>query len=300
MSKNAVLFIGLPGAGKSTVVKERYSGYEIVSADTLKETHPDYDPKNPEIIHEWSVSEAEKMMGQLSDEGKDICMDSGGVNNSYSLRIMNMLKSKGYHLTLVHVDTPPHICFERNKSRERQVPEAAIFAKAQKLEDCLIKQKAIVDEFVHIPYFTNKNIFIDMDGVLAHYQKLVKDDRGNVDYVNYNIFLRGLPVKPVIDTLYRFEESRMFILSASPNSFCNQQKTAWLKEHFPIVHEDDIIFVGKAEYKPMILGQLLQKYKIDKKDCTFIDDFHELLAGGLELGVNAMHPSEFLAKYYKG
>jgi hypothetical protein len=122
---------------------------------------------------------------------------------------------------------------------------------------------------------------------------------GNVDYVNYNIFLRGLPVKPVIDTLYRFEGSRMFILSASPNSFCNQQKKTWLKEHFPIVNEDDIIFVGKATYKPMILGQLLQKYKIDKKDCTFIDDFHELLAGGLELGVNAMHPSEFLAKYYK-
>jgi len=47
MPKNAVLFIGLPGAGKSTVVKERYSGYDIVSADTLKETHPEYDPKNP-------------------------------------------------------------------------------------------------------------------------------------------------------------------------------------------------------------------------------------------------------------
>ena len=61
----------------------------------------------------------------------------------------------------------------------------------------------------------------------------------------------------------------------------------------------DIIFVGKAEYKPMILGQLLQKYKIDKKDCTFIDDFHELLSGGLKLGINAMHPSELLAKYYK-
>jgi hypothetical protein len=34
-------------------------------------------------------------MIDLSDKGVDICMDSGGVNNSYSLRIMNMLKSKG-------------------------------------------------------------------------------------------------------------------------------------------------------------------------------------------------------------
>ena len=297
--KKAVLFIGLPGSGKTTIIKEQYSNYNVVSADVIKETHPDYDPKNSEKIHEWSVSEAEKQMGLLSDKGKDICMDSGGVNNSYSLRIMSMLKSKGYHLTLVYVDTPVHVCFERNKSRERQVPEAAIFDKAQKLEDCLIKQKLVVDNFIHIPYFTNKNIFIDMDGVLAHYQKLVRDERGNVDYVNHNIFLRGLPVKPVIDTLYKFKDSRMFILSASPNSFCNKQKTDWLKEHFPIVQEDDIIFVGKAEYKPIILGQLLQKYKIDKKDCTFIDDFHDLLIGGLNLGINAMHPSELLAKYYK-
>jgi hypothetical protein len=34
----------------------------------------------------------EDNMIDLSDKGVDICMDSGGVNNSYSLRIMNMLK----------------------------------------------------------------------------------------------------------------------------------------------------------------------------------------------------------------
>ena len=296
--KKAILFIGIPGSGKTTIVNERYSDYVIVSADSIKESHKDYDPKNSEPIHEWSVSEAEKQMNYLSDKGVDICMDSGGVNNSYSIRIINMLKSKGYHTTLVYVDTPLHICFERNRNRDRQVPESAIFKKSQKIEDCLINQKALVDDYIYIPYYTNKNIFIDMDGVLSHYQKLVKDERGNVDYVNNQIFSRGLPVKPVIDTLYKFKDSRMFILSASPNSFCNSQKLEWLKIHFPIVKDEDIIFVGKAEYKAMILTQLLNRYKIDKKDCTFIDDYHEILESALKLGINALHPSEFLAKFY--
>lgn len=295
--KKAVLFIGLPGAGKTTVVNELYSDYNVVSADIIKLTHRDYDPKNSELVHEWSVAEAEKSMISLSDKGVDICMDSGGVNNSYSLRIMNMLKSKGYHLTLVHVDTPPHICFERNKNRERYIPEIVIVEKAQKLEDCLVKQKLVVDEFISIPYYTNKNIFIDMDGVLAHYQNIFTDGE-EVDYINHNIFSRGLPVKPVIDTLRKFKDSRMFILSASPNSLCNLDKLEWLKIHFPI-DTNDVIFIGKSTQKATVLAQLLKKLKIDKRDCTFIDDFHTTLHKAIDLNINALHPSEFLAKYYE-
>lgn len=95
MNKNAILFIGLPGSGKTTYLHENIRGYKVVSADDLKQSHPDYDSKNPEPIHKWSVAYAEKLMEQFSDEGLNICMDSGGVNKSYSLRIIKMLKNKG-------------------------------------------------------------------------------------------------------------------------------------------------------------------------------------------------------------
>ena len=50
-------------------------------------------------------------------------MDSGGVNNSYSLRIINMLKIKGYRIILIYMDTPLNVCLKRNKLRYQQIPD---------------------------------------------------------------------------------------------------------------------------------------------------------------------------------
>jgi hypothetical protein len=57
----------------------------ILFQQIYKVNTSDYDQKHPEL-HQWSVKEAEDNMIDLSDKGVDICMDSGGVNNSYSLK----------------------------------------------------------------------------------------------------------------------------------------------------------------------------------------------------------------------
>ena len=150
--KKAILFIGLPGSGKTTYIKNKITGFEIVSADEIKYQHPDYDPFHPEITHQWSVVEAERFMNDYSDLGMDICMDSGGVNNSYSLRIINMLKSKGYHVELIHMDTPLDVCLIRNRERGRVVPEQVVLDKSKKIDNCVEKQKAIVDTYTHVKY----------------------------------------------------------------------------------------------------------------------------------------------------
>lgn len=145
--KEAILFIGLPGSGKTTYIKDHIRDFTIVSADDLKETHPDYNPKDPEKVHQWSVNEAEKLMVKYSDLGVPICMDSGGVNTNYSLRIIRMLKGKGYYIRLIYMNTPLYVCFERNKKRKMVVPEKAIWDKHDRLFSCLIKQIAEVDEY---------------------------------------------------------------------------------------------------------------------------------------------------------
>ena len=151
--KKAILFIGLPGSGKTTIVRRDYSkNFIVVSADEIKQKHPNYNPADPEPLHQWSVKEAETQMNLLSDQGVSICMDSGGVNNSYSLRIIKMLKSKGYHITLVYVEAPLEICLKRNQKRERKVPEAAIIEKSKMIASCLEKQKSLVDDYILIPY----------------------------------------------------------------------------------------------------------------------------------------------------
>jgi predicted kinase len=152
--KKAILFIGLPGSGKSTYIRQCIFGstFCIVDADLIKELHPDYDPNDTEKVHQWSVKEAENKINELSDLSVNICMDSGGVNNSYQLRIIDMLQSKGYNVELIYMDTPVDVCLERNRKRIRKVPEHAIIEKSEKLQSCLEKQKLVVDKFTHVIY----------------------------------------------------------------------------------------------------------------------------------------------------
>ena len=154
----AILFIGLPSSGKTTYIENNQlnNDYKIVSADEIKASHPDFNPKDPEPLHQWSVKEAERLMNEYSDQKINICMDSGGVNNSYSLRIINMLKDKGYYIKIIHMDTPLDVCLERNRNRERFVPEEAIIEKSYKIDSCVEKQKSIADEYLKI--FFKKNL----------------------------------------------------------------------------------------------------------------------------------------------
>jgi predicted kinase len=96
--KEAIFYIGLSGSGKSTHIKEQNYDYPIISADSLKENHPDYNPNNTHEIHEWSVKEAEKMVYDAISVGNNFVFDSGGVNNSYSKRIMTKVKDYGYNI----------------------------------------------------------------------------------------------------------------------------------------------------------------------------------------------------------
>lgn len=151
--KEAILYIGLPGSGKTTHIEKEIKGkgYVIVSADDLKDANPEKSSLELEDLHQWSVKGAETLMNTLSDMGANICMDSGGVNNSYSVRIINMLKSKGYRIRLIHMNTPVETCLRRNTRRnERKLPEEIILEKAKKLEDCVQRQKELADQYDRI------------------------------------------------------------------------------------------------------------------------------------------------------
>jgi predicted kinase len=151
--KRAILFIGLPGSGKTTYIENKIRDFYIVSADDLKYSHPEFDPEHPELIHQWSVKQAEHLMNTLSDQHINLCMDSGGVNNSYSLRILTMLRNKGYHVEIIHMDTPLEVCLERNRNRERKVPEEVILEKSLKIDSCVAKQRVAAHEYLRISQF---------------------------------------------------------------------------------------------------------------------------------------------------
>lgn len=101
MSKEAIFMLGLPGAGKTFQIdelqkKSKKRKYIVVSADIIRVNHPDYNPEDPTSIHEECVSLAEQSMYDMGDQGHNLIMDGGGINNSYTKRIIENMKLKGY------------------------------------------------------------------------------------------------------------------------------------------------------------------------------------------------------------
>ena len=295
MSK-AIILMGLPLAGKSSWIKENIDTdeYRIVSADVIKENHLDYNPYAADKLHQYSVIEAENMMIQLSNMGRHIVMDTGGINNSYTVRIIEMLKTKGYIIQLVHIKTPYQICIQRAHDRERKVPNEEIIKKAIKEKSQFHRLIKIVNEHKVVDYFTNKHIFVDMDGVIAALSTLPIIN-GEIDFVNGEVHRHLSPVIPIIKKLKKLERIgyTLYILSAAPNSFSINEKNEWLDANFNI-QLDRRFFVNQGRHKAEMLDNLHIKLKLKKNDIMMLDDFHDILYKIKDRGMNAMHVSEFI------
>ena len=150
--KEAIFLLGLPGAGKSTAISKLAAGrsFRLVSADQIRENHSQYDPKHPERIHEECVQLAEgQMYGHATAGSQLVIMDGGGINNSYTERIILRMREAGYKITVAYINTPAHICVQRNLDRmakgERFVPIEAILDKAYLLRKCKIRLRELAE-----------------------------------------------------------------------------------------------------------------------------------------------------------
>lgn len=129
MKKQAIVTMGMPGSGKSTVMKREFdlSNYVVVDPDECKKLIPGYDPKNPGAVHMQSKRMAEAIKAQAIAEGKNVVIDGTGKNPAgMSMRIRE-LKANGYEVTLLYVRVRLETSLERNAKRERSVPEEIIY-----------------------------------------------------------------------------------------------------------------------------------------------------------------------------
>ena len=303
---NVDFMFGLPCSGKTTYIQENYvlgiynnngkfKRRILISADKIKEEHPEYNPENTEVLHQYSVEVAEQNFYNALKTGDDIVFDGGGINNNYNVRLATAAIEAGYTVNLIIIDTPAHVCLTRNKKRHRKVPESAIINKAILFKKALHNLVHYINGVVkNVQYYTNKYIFVDMDGTIAAYQQLPLDEFGAIDFTAGEYFKFALPVRPVIDKLNSsYKDSCIKILSAIPDSLCEKDKNEWLDKHFPIDYNDRY-FIGNKKYKAVMLRNIMRREKIDPKDVTVIDDDHYVLLSYQAIGVNAIHISEFL------
>ena len=95
-----------------------------------------------------------------------------------------------------------------------------------------------------------KNIYIDMDGVLA-------DFFGETDCVarfetERDFFLNLKPLKKNVEAVKRATADgryNIFVLSASPNDRCDRDKRLWLLKYLPEIETENVIIMRNGEPK---------------------------------------------------
>lgn len=148
MSKTATITFGLPASGKSTWIKKNcHVDMFVISADEIKKEFPGYTDTNHAEFYKSAVLIAEQRVYSCVESEKAFTFDAGSINSEYSERILRMLKSRGYHITFVVMNTPIDVCIERDKIREQSVGEEVIRAKQAKRSESLGRLISLLDSY---------------------------------------------------------------------------------------------------------------------------------------------------------
>lgn len=146
--KTMTFAMGLPGAGKSTVLAT--GGYlqnaVCIDPDQIKESHAEYDPKNPQLLHAWSTEVAERQFQAALASESNYVVDGTGTNSEKMVRRIRQAQAAGFMCRLVFVRVSTKTAMARNASRARSVPDQIIREKALDMATSFEIVSAAADE----------------------------------------------------------------------------------------------------------------------------------------------------------
>lgn len=274
----------------------------VVSADEIKQQLDGFSMTNPQAVHEESVQLARQLVYLFAKSHAmevNVLMDGGAINNHYTMDIILELAkiNPETKVTEIFFDTPVEVCIKRIEKRDRKVPIESIYDKNLKIVACLNKYKSVINEFIKVPYFTNKYILLDMDGTIASYTSNIRYDMNdNADFVNGEAFLHLRPVKHIIDFVKaHYDMNNVYICSAVANNIVWEEKNKWLDEHFPEIPKRNRLFVGNKDWKWVFVKQFAEHQGWKQNEVTLVDDFHPTIKKCKANGINCIHPSNIEA-----
>jgi predicted kinase len=125
-----VVLVGLPGSGKSTWLARR--GITPISSDWLRQVLTD-DATDQTIHHRVFLSMRYLLRHRLGIGRTVSYVDATHLTPEERRPYVQIARWYGCEVEALFFDVPPEVCRERNRLRDRMVPEEALDRMAQKL-----------------------------------------------------------------------------------------------------------------------------------------------------------------------
>lgn len=149
----------------------------------------------------------------------------------------------------------------------------------------------------------DKYVFFDVDGTLSEYRYNDQIYAGKCpefgnqtlnDLLFSNLFYKARPLKTMQSIINVLDTDKIFVLGAMVTNNEMEQKYVWLKENYPNIKRENIIFINSTMLKPEVIVEWCNHFNIDRKDAVFVDDRLDVLRKAEELGITSYHPSSFI------
>ena len=125
------MLVGLPGSGKSTWAGRQ--GWNPLSSDAIRMMLSD-DVAN-QGIHSRVFATIRYLLRQRLAIGMPVtCVDATHLTRAERQPYIEIARWQRCEVEAVFFDVPLDVCLERNRARDRKVPEDAMVAMASKLE----------------------------------------------------------------------------------------------------------------------------------------------------------------------
>lgn len=147
--------MGLPGAGKSTVIQRDFTAIAqqaiVIDPDAIMAELPEYDVREPAKFHKYGSEQAKiRYAKALETQQKFIFYDGTGCSVDKMLKLIADAQANNYVTVLLYVRVTLQTSILRNSLRERHVPEEVIREKASLLAFAFEALGAKVEEIVVI------------------------------------------------------------------------------------------------------------------------------------------------------
>lgn len=134
------IMVGIPGSGKTTYAKKLVESMEasvLISSDDIRAELGDVNDmsKNKEVFAIMNQRVKDKL-----NNGYFVCYDATSLTKEVRKNLIDEMKLHCQSFVAVFINTPLEIALERNKSRDRVVPEDVIKDMFKKLQPPVIDE----------------------------------------------------------------------------------------------------------------------------------------------------------------